>query len=90
MGHKYTLFFAAKEGRENDLLWVLNEKRISPDLREGESQTTPLHLTCARGHAKCAEILLKAGKAIPIFNWVCVLFMKKVHQGSFNNENYDI
>ena len=61
MGQKYTFFFAAKEGRLSDLVWVLNQKNASPNMRDGESQSTALHITCARGHAKCAEALIKAG-----------------------------
>ena len=61
MGQKYTFFFAAKEGRLSDLVWVLNQKNASPNIRDGESQSTALHITCARGHAKCAEALIKAG-----------------------------
>lgn len=61
MGQKYTFFFAAKEGRLSDLVWVLNQKNASPNIRDGESQSTALHMTCARGHAKCAEVLIKAG-----------------------------
>ena len=61
MGQKYTFFFAAKEGRESDLIWILRQKYTSPNLREGENQLTALHMTCTRGHTKCTEILLKAG-----------------------------
>ena len=61
MGQRYTFFFAAKEGRLSDLVWVLNQKNASPDMKDGESQSTALHMTCARGHTKCADLLIKAG-----------------------------
>eukprot|EP00794_Sanderia_malayensis_P015336 gene15336-16913_t len=66
MGQKYTFFFAAKEGRASDLLWILSQKNASPNLREGESQTTALHMTCSRGHTKCTEILIKSGAHVNV------------------------
>ena len=61
MGQKYTFFFAAKEGRLGDLVWVLGQANASPNMKDGESQTTALHITCARGHTRCADLLIKAG-----------------------------
>eukprot|EP00795_Rhopilema_esculentum_P006640 gene6640-12181_t len=51
----------SREGRLSDLVWVLNQKNASPNIRDGEDQSTALHFTSARGHARCADILIKAG-----------------------------
>lgn len=62
MGQKQTLFFTATEGRLDDLKWVLYEKKVSPNLRDHESQEVALHLAASRGHAECVKLLLKAGE----------------------------
>lgn len=61
MGQKHTLFFAAGEGRIDDLKWVLFEKRVSPNLRDHSTQEVALHLAASKGHLECVKLLLNAG-----------------------------
>ena len=64
MGQKYTLFFAAEEGRKDDLKWVLYDKKVSPNLRDHSTQEVALHLAASKGHVECVKLLLKAGRFI--------------------------
>ena len=63
MGQRYTLFFTAREGREDDLRWALHDRKISPDLRDPDSKQTALHLAAAKGRVGCVRLLIDAGKA---------------------------
>ena len=62
MGQRYTLFFTAREGREDDLRWALVERKISPDLRDPETQQTALHLAATKGRVGCLQLLINAGQ----------------------------
>ena len=62
MGQRYTLFFTAREGREDDLRWALFDRKISPDLREPDTKQTALHLAAAKGRLGCVKLLIEAGK----------------------------
>ena len=62
MGQRYTLFFTAREGREDDLRWALQDRKISPDMRDPESYCTALHLAASQGKAGCVKILIDAGQ----------------------------
>lgn len=62
MGQRYTLFFTAREGREEDLKWALTERKISPDLRDPETKYTALHVAASKGRAECVRLLIDAGK----------------------------
>jgi ankyrin repeat protein len=64
MGQKHTLFFAAGEGRKDDLRWVLYDKKVSPNLRDHTTQEVALHLAASKGHVECVKLLLKAGRFI--------------------------
>lgn len=61
MGQRYTLFFTAREGREDDLRWALHDRKISPDLRDPDTKQTALHLAAAKGRVGCVKLLLDAG-----------------------------
>lgn len=61
MGQRYTLFFTAREGREDDLRWALFDRKISPDLREPDTKQTALHLAAAKGRLGCVKLLIEAG-----------------------------
>ncbi|XP_078373135.1 uncharacterized protein LOC144656768 [Oculina patagonica] len=61
MGQRYTLFFTAREGREDDLRWALHDRKISPDLRDPDSKQTALHLAAAKGRVGCVRLLIDAG-----------------------------
>lgn len=61
MGQRCTLFFTAREGREDDLRWALYDRRISPDLRDPDTKQTALHLSAAKGHVGCVQLLIEAG-----------------------------
>lgn len=63
MGQRYTLFFTAREGREDDLRWALHDRKISPDLRDPDTKQTALHLAAAKGRVGCVRLLIDAGKA---------------------------
>ena len=63
MGQRYTLFFTAREGREDDLRWALQDRKISPDLRDPDTKQTALHLAAAKGRVGCVRLLIDAGKA---------------------------
>ncbi len=64
MGQKHTLFFAAGEGRKEDLRWVLYDKKVSPNLRDHTTQEVALHPAASKGHVECVKLLLKAGRFI--------------------------
>lgn len=61
MGQRYTLFFTAREGREDDLRWALHDRKISPDLRDPDTKQTALHLAAAKGRVGCVKLLIDAG-----------------------------
>ncbi|RDD44087.1 Ankyrin repeat and SOCS box protein 13 [Trichoplax sp. H2] len=61
MGCKQSLIYAAREGREDDLKWLLFDKKISANIHEPETKRTPLHLAASSGGADCVKILLQAG-----------------------------
>ena len=73
MGQKHTLFFAAGEGRKDDLKWVLYDKKVSPNLRDHTTQEVALHLAASKGHVECVKLLLKAGKPICVLSIFLVL-----------------
>ena len=62
MGQRYTLFFTAREGREDDLRWALHDRKISPDLRDPDTKQTALHLAAAKGRVGCVKLLIDAGE----------------------------
>ena len=61
MGQRYTLFFTVREGREDDLRWALEDRKISPDMRDPETNCTALHLAASKGRAGCVKLLINAG-----------------------------
>lgn len=68
MGQRYTLFFTAREGREDDLRWALHDRKISPDLRDPDTKQTALHLAAAKGRVGCVRLLIDAGKSLCLSN----------------------
>ena len=71
MGQRYTLFFTAREGREDDLRWALYDRKISPDLRDPDTKQTALHLAAAKGRVGCVQLLIEAGKRIRLLYIAC-------------------
>ena len=67
MGQRYTLFFTAREGREDDLRWALYDRKISPDLRDPDTKQTALHLAAAKGRVTCVQLLIEAGESVVCF-----------------------
>lgn len=61
MGCKQSLIYAAREGREDDLKWLLFDQKISANVHEPETKRTPLHLAACSGRPDCVRLLLQAG-----------------------------
>lgn len=89
MGQRYTLFFTAREGREDDLRWALHDRKISPDLRDPDTKQTALHLAAAKGRVGCVKLLVDAGKCFqenpqvtispPLVSRVVIHFIILIH-----------
>ena len=84
MGQRYTLFFTAREGREDDLRWALYDRKISPDLRDPDSKQTALHLAAAKGRVGCVQLLIDAGKAQMTYQ----MKMKTQWYAALNSESH--
>lgn len=84
MGQRYTLFFTAREGREDDLRWALRDRKISPDLRDPDTKQTALHLAAAKGRVGCVRLLIDAGKAWIVYQ----VIMKTQWQAVLNSDSH--
>ena len=83
MGQRYTLFFTAREGREDDLRWALCDRKISPDLRDPDTKQTALHLAAAKGRVGCVQLLIDAGKEWIVYQMI----MKTQWQAALNSDS---
>ena len=62
--HTTCVFWAAQEGRTNDLTFHLecvDNKNAALSLTYSDKKWTPMHAAVARGHQQCVRILWEAG-----------------------------
>lgn len=62
--HTRCVFWAAQEGRCDDLIYHLDgcDRKQALSLKYTDKQWTPLHAAVVRGHQQCVRILCEAGE----------------------------
>ncbi len=66
--HTSCVFWAAQEGRCDDLLYHLDcsssDTKEVVSVKHTDKQWTPLHAAVVRGHQQCVRILYEAGERL--------------------------